>query len=126
MPANTKHRQGFPDNYRFRGTVKEVGDQIANAVSPQLANAIARELLVAGITAWLRGVSKMEDASYSKNLQNFVEFCKEFAEKGLVLESRSRPVPVHTATNSRIPKYATMAYHFPNCTGVAFTQRSAQ
>ena len=36
--------QSFPDEYRFRGTVKEIAAQIGNAVPPKMAEEIGREL----------------------------------------------------------------------------------
>ena len=37
--------QSFPDSYRFSGTVLQIYEQIGNAVPPNLAEAVAKEVM---------------------------------------------------------------------------------
>mmetsp|Transcript_46622 Transcript_46622/g.86813 ORF Transcript_46622/g.86813 Transcript_46622/m.86813 type:complete len:1110 (+) Transcript_46622:168-3497(+) len=67
--------QGFPDNFEFLGTVDEQYKQIANAVSPQLAIALARTILSAH-GSHLSGAKKPGKVQWSPSLQNFADFTR--------------------------------------------------
>eukprot|EP00899_Mesostigma_viride_P011513 jgi/Mesvir1/20362/Mv19944-RA.1 len=73
--------QGFPDHFHFCGTVKEQYKQIANAVSPQLAKAIARSILEALWEAL--GWRTKPSRQFSPSLQNFADFMASFNARQL-------------------------------------------
>eukprot|EP00669_Euglena_mutabilis_P002634 TRINITY_DN13308_c0_g1_i1.p1 TRINITY_DN13308_c0_g1~~TRINITY_DN13308_c0_g1_i1.p1 ORF type:complete len:329 (+),score=66.15 TRINITY_DN13308_c0_g1_i1:495-1481(+) len=72
--------QGFPDWYRFAGGISAQNKQIGNAVSPQLANAIARSILTAHLQHVTGTVISPQDVQFSRGLQNFREFLSTFDE----------------------------------------------
>jgi len=73
--------QGFPDTFEFLGTVKEQVQQIANAVSPQLAIFLARSILTAHAEA-LGFDPTAQAARWSPSLQSFGDFMQEMEEAG--------------------------------------------
>ena len=89
--------QGFPDKFCFRGAIHSQYKQIANAVSPQLAIGVGRELL----SALLGTLSAQEVAAteveaepvFSESLQNFADFLTTFDESSIPPMPRLRPPP---------------------------------
>ena len=120
--------QGFPDHFRFLGDVQAQYKQIGNAVSPQLAKAIGKEMLrrVAGHVARteLCGVSVDEVQTgtpcWSSGIADFHDFvCARRAETfssedTAVVAAREVPLgsslPLHTPINYGKPKLVDMTY----------------
>jgi DNA (cytosine-5)-methyltransferase 1 len=112
MSVREKARvQGFPDGFVFRGDIRAQYKQIANAVSPQLAKSIGRQLLLAcarSLAAEAGGATAAAFASavsapvpvFTKPLQNFADFLDAFDEASLPKLTRLKPTPLPTVTLS--------------------------
>lgn len=101
--------QGFPDSFVFFGAIESQYHQVANAVSPQLAKAIARELLTTLLGEHRRRRGEEEEGEeqgeemgrrdepwrgevrFSSSLRNFAEFMDGFDEGSLPRAERFEP-----------------------------------
>eukprot|EP00232_Nephroselmis_pyriformis_P016811 CAMPEP_0182881572 /NCGR_PEP_ID=MMETSP0034_2-20130328/17256_1 /TAXON_ID=156128 /ORGANISM="Nephroselmis pyriformis, Strain CCMP717" /LENGTH=368 /DNA_ID=CAMNT_0025014605 /DNA_START=20 /DNA_END=1123 /DNA_ORIENTATION=- len=92
MTVREKARvQGFPDSFRFLGDLNAQYKQIANAVSPQLAKALGREILTSLATAKYTTATTSVPPVFSPSLRNFREFLEERGEGGLPALTRHQP-----------------------------------
>jgi len=88
--------QGFPDHFEFCGSVGSMYSQIGNAVSPQLAKAIARSIFDSHSSA----LKLKKKPVYDMKLQSFAEFFKGFDESTLAKVDRLGPIPTERPTLS--------------------------
>ena len=93
MSVREKARiQGFPDTFNFTGKVDQQYKMIGNAVSPQLAKALARSILLAHVGAAGRSTA---GTKFGGNLRNLREFVDSFDESKLAAAAvLHKPVPV--------------------------------
>ena len=105
--------QGFPDKFRFLGTIGQQYKQIANAVSPQLTKSLMRSVLSAHATAcgWKGEAPKGQQQlglAFSDSLQTFAEFHKTFDTEGMAKLKRHTPQDVEE--KGGIPLLEPMTY----------------
>eukprot|EP00854_Cymbomonas_tetramitiformis_P014462 gene14462-17092_t len=105
MTVREKARiQGFPDKFVFCGEIGKQYKQIGNAVSPQLAKALAQSLLTSHLAKVQGSRPAPSELSWSPSLRNFKDFLAGFDL------SKMPKLERHTPVESPRPPLSPMTY----------------